>query len=148
VTIADNTVKKGPEKLAALFNGVIRCLAQQAMFSKCIDVSLNATDDEATPEYNTAAGAEPGQFAGMKEVVILDTEPGDEAELFLKHHLKRSEAGVRVHAYLVFTCMTVVTTFRHHRQAADEAERRGEETGIGRFRRQLEAQTNDKVIVF
>ena len=368
-TIADNIVKVGPDKLAALFNGVIRCLAKQGMFPKKIDVSLDATDDEATPTYKTAAGKVPSvtrekrpdvrankhaskvrvtvfgwkiwlvfepvsqiplamviddinvadnehafkvlaqaqaNVAGYarlrsvaldrgfldgklltlmenggrvivyipaksnmaitadaraiarkvealakegkslggatcqvrvekvrrgsgknarievlqtivvrirnlpcdwwkedgatsaanskdfspklvnatvvlcrdgvpkeagKEVVILDTDPSDNAfagfdayddrslienicnreakeSWFLEHHPKRSEAGVRVHAYLVFTCMALVTAFRIHRKAAEKAERRGKETGIGRYRRQLEAENNDKVIIF
>jgi len=106
-----------------------------------------------------------------KEVVILDTDPStdpfagfdgyDDRSLientcnreakeswFLEHHPKRSEAGMRVHAYFVFTCMALVTAFRLHQQQAEEAESRGEETGIGRFRRQLEAANRDKVIVF
>src|SRR3990170_3718700 len=57
-TVADNIVKVGPEKLAALFNGAIRCLAKQGVFPKRIDVSLDATDDEATPTYKTDAGGE------------------------------------------------------------------------------------------
>jgi len=55
-TIADNIVKVGPEKLAALFNGAIRCLAEQGLFAKRIEVSLDATDDEATPTYKTDTG--------------------------------------------------------------------------------------------
>ncbi|MGH9363693.1 MAG: transposase [Thermoanaerobaculia bacterium] len=67
---------------------------------------------------------------------------------FLEHHPKRSEAGMRVHAYFVFTCMALVVAFRLHQEQAEEAERRGEETGIGRFRRQLEMKNRDKVVVF
>jgi hypothetical protein len=44
--------------------------------------------------------------------------------------------------------MALVTAFRLHQQQAEEAESRGEETGIGRYRRQLEAANRDKVIVF
>ena len=106
-----------------------------------------------------------------KEVVILDTDPStdpfagfdayDDRSLientcnreakeswFLEHHPKRSEAGMRAHAYFVFTCMALVTAFRLHQQQAEEAESRGEETGIGRYRRQLEAKNRDRVIVF
>jgi hypothetical protein len=106
-----------------------------------------------------------------KEVVILDTDTSsapfagfdayDDRSLienmcnreakeswFLEHHPQRSEAGVRAHAYFVFTCMALVTAFRLHQQAAEKAESRGEETGISRFRRQLEARNRDKVIVF
>jgi hypothetical protein len=67
---------------------------------------------------------------------------------FLEHHPKRSEAGMQVQAYFVFTCMALVAAFRMHRQQAEEAEARGEETGIGRYRRQLEVQNYDKVVVF
>jgi hypothetical protein len=106
-----------------------------------------------------------------KEVVILDTDPSTDAfagfdayddrslientcnreakeSWFLEHHPKRSEAGMRTHAYFVFTCMALVTAFRLHQQHADEAESRGEQTGIGRYRRHLEAANRDKVIVF
>jgi hypothetical protein len=106
-----------------------------------------------------------------KEVVILDTDPAadpfvgfdayDDRSLientcnreakeswFLEHHPKRSEAGVRVHAYFVFLCMAVVTAFRLDQQQGAAAERRGADTGIGRYRRQLEAANRDKVIVF
>ena len=55
-TIADNIVKIGPDKLSKMFNGVIRCLAKQGVFSKEIDVVLDATDDEATPTYKTDSG--------------------------------------------------------------------------------------------
>lgn len=106
-----------------------------------------------------------------KEVVILDTDPSTDAfagfdayddrslienmcnreakeHWFLEHHPKRSEAGMRVQAYFVFTCMALITAFRLHQQKAEEAESRGEETGINRYRRQLEAINRDKVIVF
>jgi len=106
-----------------------------------------------------------------KEVVILDTDPStgafagfdayDDRSLIentcnreakeswlLERHPKRSEAGMRTHAYFVFACMALVTAFRLHQQQAEEAESRGEETGIGRYRRQLEAANRDKVIVF
>jgi hypothetical protein len=113
-----------------------------------------------------------GAPAGAEhEVVILTTDPAadpfaafdayDDRSLientchreakeswFLEHHPKRSEAGVRVHAYFVFTCMALVAAFRLHKERAEEAERRGEETGIGRFRRQLELKNRDKVVVF
>ncbi len=106
-----------------------------------------------------------------KEVVLLTTDPApgpfdafdayDDRSLientcnreakerwFLEHHPKRSEAGVRVHAYFVFTCMALVTAVRLHQAHAEEAERRGEDTGIGRFRRPLEMKNRDQVVVF
>jgi hypothetical protein len=106
-----------------------------------------------------------------KEVVLLTTDPAvdpfvafdkyDDRSLientcnreakeswFLEHHPKRSEAGVRVHTYFVFTCMALVAAFRLHMQQAEAAESRGQDTGMGRFRRQLEMMNRDKVIVF
>ena len=67
---------------------------------------------------------------------------------FLEHHPKRSEAGVRVHAFFVMLCMALVAGFRLHKAKTDEAERRGQETGITRYRRELERRNRDRVVVF
>lgn len=106
-----------------------------------------------------------------KEVVFLTTDPAgdpfvafdayDDRSLientcnreakeswFLEHHPKRSEAGMRVHAYFVFMCMGLVSAFRSYKAQAEEAELKGEDTGIARFRRQLELLNRDKVVVF
>jgi Transposase DDE domain len=106
-----------------------------------------------------------------KEVVILTTNPAEDPFVafdayddrslientcnreakeawFLEHHPKRSEAGVRVHAYFVFLCMALVSAFRMYKEKTDAAERRGEDTGIARYRRLLELQNRDKVVVF
>jgi len=106
-----------------------------------------------------------------KEVVFLTTDPAtdpfvafdayDDRSLientcnreakeswFLEHHPKRSEAGVRVHATFVFMCMALISAFRMHKEKCDELERKGEDTGIARYRRQLEMMNRDKVIVF
>jgi len=52
-TVADNITRIGKQKLAEMFNGVIRCLAARRMFPKRIHAILDATDDEATPKYQT-----------------------------------------------------------------------------------------------
>lgn len=106
-----------------------------------------------------------------KEVVLLTTDPSknpfvafdayDDRSLientcnreakehwFLEHHPQRSEAGVRVHAIFVFVCMALIAGFRAYKSKTDEAERLGQDTGITRYRRQLEAQNRDKVVVF
>jgi hypothetical protein len=106
-----------------------------------------------------------------KEVVFLTTDPAndpfvafdayDDRSLientcnreakerwFLEHHPKRSEAGMRLHAYFVFMCMGLVSAFRCYKEQALEAERTGEDTGIARFRRQLALKNRDKVVVF
>jgi hypothetical protein len=106
-----------------------------------------------------------------REVVILTTDPAEDPFVafdayddrslienscnreakehwFLEHHPKRSEAGVRAHTYFVFLCMALVAGFRAYKAKADEAERRGKETGISRYRRKLELANRDKVAVF
>lgn len=106
-----------------------------------------------------------------KEVVFLTTDPAEDPFVafdaydersrienscnreakehwFLEHHPKRSEAGVRVHAYFVFLSMALVAGFRACRSKSEEAERRGQDTGITRYRRQLERENRDKVVVF
>ena len=67
---------------------------------------------------------------------------------FLEHHPKRSESGVRVHAYFVLVCMALVAGFRAYKSQSDEAERRGQDLGITRYRRALERENRDKVVVF
>lgn len=106
-----------------------------------------------------------------KEVVLLTTDPAadpfvafdaydDRSRIenscnreakehwFLEHHPKRSEAGVRVHAYFVFLCMALVAGFRADKSKSEEAERRGQDTGITRYRRTLQRENRDKVVVF
>jgi hypothetical protein len=106
-----------------------------------------------------------------KEVVLLTTDPDEDPFVafdkyddrsliengcnreakehwFLEHHPKRSEAGMRVHAYFVFLCMGLVAAFRLYKTKTDEAERRGQDTGITRYRRRLEMLNRDKLLVF
>jgi hypothetical protein len=106
-----------------------------------------------------------------EEVVILDTDPSKDPfagfdaydersrientvnreakeSWFLEHHPKRSETGVRVHAYFVLVCMALTTAFRKYLKDAEEAEMLGKELGITRYRRQLRALNYDKTIVF
>ena len=106
-----------------------------------------------------------------KEVVLLTTDPSDDPFVafdayddrslientcnreakdnwWLERHPKRSESGVRVQAYFVFVCMALVAGFRAFKSKTDEAERRGQETGITRYRRQLAASNRDRLLVF
>lgn len=55
-TVADNLVEISIEKLEALLNGAIQCLARQGIFPKNIDAILDTTDNEATPKYKTDDG--------------------------------------------------------------------------------------------
>ncbi len=106
-----------------------------------------------------------------KEVVILTTDPSDDPFVafdayddrslientcnreakehwWLEHHPRRSESGMRVQAYFVFVCMALVAGFRAHKSKTDESERRGQDTGIARYRRELAASNRDKLLVF
>jgi len=66
---------------------------------------------------------------------------------WLEHHPKRSEAGVRVHAWIVFLCMALVEGFRAYQSVNEKAERRGQETGITRYRRTLQQANRDRLLV-
>ena len=44
--------------------------------------------------------------------------------------------------------MAIVAGFRAYKSKADEAARRGQDTGISRYRRELARKNRDKVIVF
>jgi hypothetical protein len=106
-----------------------------------------------------------------KEPVLLDTDPSKNAfagfdaydnrsvientcnreakeAWHLEAHPKRSEAGVRVQTFFVFFCMAIIAGFRVAREKAEEAERRGEDTGMRRYRRDLAMKNRDKVVVF
>lgn len=89
-------------------------------------------------------------FDAYDERSLIENQCNREAKehWFLERHPKRSEAGVRVHAYFVFVCMALVVGFRAEKAKADEAERRGQERGITRYRREQEVKNRDKVIVF
>lgn len=105
------------------------------------------------------------------ELVVLTTDPSDDPFVafdayddrslienscnreakehwWLEHHPKRSEAGVRVQAYFVFLCMALVAGFRAHKSKTDAAERRGQDTGIARYRRELAARNRDRLLIF
>jgi len=105
-----------------------------------------------------------------KEVVILTTHTSDDPFVafdayddrslienccnreaketwFLEHHPKRSESGLRVHAYFVFVCMALMAGFRAYKSKIDEAHRKGQDTGMSRYRRQLEASNSDKILI-
>lgn len=105
-----------------------------------------------------------------KEVVIVTTDASDDPfdafdryddrslienscnreakeKWFLESHPKRSEAGVRVQAYFIMLCMALVAGFRAYKSKTDEAERRGQDTGIARYRRALERANRDKLVV-
>jgi hypothetical protein len=48
---------------------------------------------------------------------------------------------------MVFLCMALVEGFRACRSVSDKAERRGQETGISRYRRALQQSNRDRLLV-
>lgn len=61
---------------------------------------------------------------------------------------KRTEAGMRVQAYLTFFLFAVLTALREEQRRTEEAEARGKETGLTRYRRRVQADNRDRSIVF
>ncbi len=199
-TVADHLVGVPKEKLVALLNGVIRCLAKQGVFPTRINVADHAhayavveqarknVDGYATlrslaldrgfldgkllskldgdgividipAKSNMTITRDAREMARREERLAAQGRdlPGctytERIEQVRRGSGKNATVDerktvVRVHAYCVFTCMALVTAFRLHQEQADEAERRGEDTGIGRFRRQLEMKNRDQVVVF
>lgn len=69
-------------------------------------------------------------------------------EWALECPLEKSEAAVELHAHFVFMLMGLMAAFRAQQEAAEKAESRGEDTGMGRYRRAIERANRDKVVVF
>ena len=65
----------------------------------------------------------------------------------LEAPLEKSEAAVYLHAHFVFMLMALLTAFRAEKQSAEAAEAQGEETGMARYRRQVERANREKVLV-
>ncbi len=121
-----------------------------ATVALCWDGALPAIDEEVV-FLSTDPDVDPfAAFDAYDERSRIENTCNREAKerWFLEHHPKRSEAGMRVHAYFVFASMALVTDFRAYRATADAQERRGQQTGIGRYRRALEVANRDKVAVF
>ena len=80
-TVADNIVAVGKDKLVAMFNGVVRCLAKQGIFPKRIDALLDATDDEATPGYETDDGKEVPSVTREKRPDVRANRPAKKTKV-------------------------------------------------------------------
>ena len=61
--------------------------------------------------------------------------------------LEKSEAAVYVHTFMVFMIMALVTAFRAHQEMDDQAVAQGKDTGMQRYRREVERANRDKVLV-
>jgi hypothetical protein len=65
----------------------------------------------------------------------------------LEAPLEKSEAAVYLHAHFVFMLMGLLAAFRMQQQADEKSEAAGEETGMGRYRRAIERENRDKVLI-
>jgi hypothetical protein len=61
--------------------------------------------------------------------------------------LEKSEAAVYVHTFMVFLMMALVTAFRAHQLRDQDAVAQGQDTGMERYRREVERANRDKVLV-
>lgn len=61
--------------------------------------------------------------------------------------LDKSEAAVYVHTFMVFMMMALVTAFRARQQMDNDAVAQGQDTGMERYRREVERANRDKVLV-
>ena len=61
--------------------------------------------------------------------------------------LEKSEAAVYLHTFMVFMLMALMAAFRAHQLSQDQAAAQGEETGMERYRREVERANRDKVLV-
>jgi hypothetical protein len=68
-------------------------------------------------------------------------------EWTLETPLEKSEAAVYVHVHVVFLLMGLLAAFRAEQAAAQQADARGEDTGMARYRRAVERANRDKVLV-
>jgi hypothetical protein len=61
--------------------------------------------------------------------------------------LEKSEAAVYLHTFMVFMVMALMAAFRAHQLSDDQAAAQGKETGMERYRREIERTNRDKVLV-
>jgi hypothetical protein len=61
--------------------------------------------------------------------------------------LEKSEAAVYLHTFMVFMLMALMAAFRARQAADDQAAAEGIETGMERYRREVERANRDKVLV-
>jgi hypothetical protein len=144
-TVADSLVAISPAALVELFNGTVRCLARQRVFAKHLDVVLDATDAEAPPSYQTDDGRPVPR-------VVREKRP----EVRANRHAQKVE--VTVYGWKLWIvwepqskiplAMAIDDIEVSDNQHAHEAERRGQDLGITRYRRALERANRDKVVVF
>jgi len=65
----------------------------------------------------------------------------------LQAPLEKSEAAVYLHVFMVFMMMALMAAFRARQAAEEEARAQGHETGMERYRREVERANRHKVLV-
>jgi hypothetical protein len=65
----------------------------------------------------------------------------------LEAPLEKSEAAVYLHTFMVFILMALMAAFRAQEEADNKALAQGKDTGMERYRREVERANRDKVVV-
>ncbi|MEW6670012.1 MAG: hypothetical protein AB1512_32785 [Thermodesulfobacteriota bacterium] len=68
-------------------------------------------------------------------------------EWMLEAPLERSEQAVHLHVHFVFMLMGLLAAFRAQERSDAKGEIRGQDTGMGRYRREVERANREKVLV-
>jgi len=66
---------------------------------------------------------------------------------YLQAPLEKSERAVYLHAFMVFMLMALMAAFRARQEAEEQAVAQGQETGMERYRREIERANRNKVLV-
>jgi hypothetical protein len=65
----------------------------------------------------------------------------------LEAPLEKSEAAVYLHTFMVFMMMALMAAFRAQEEVDNKALAQGKDTGMERYRREVERANRDKVLV-
>jgi hypothetical protein len=83
------------------------------------------------------------------ERAVIENSGNKEAKraFFLEAPLEKSEAAVLLHAHFVFMLMALLGAFRAEQARTEHAAEQGKDTGMAKYRRELEQANRDKVLV-
>ena len=98
----------------------------------------------------TCAAARPGGPADLSQDFRAGENSGNKQAKQawkLGAALEKSEAAVYLHTFMVFMLMALMAAFRARQALDDQAAAHGEETGMERYRREVERANRNKVLV-
>ena len=114
----------------------------------------NPPEDEKYLTVLTCAGMETPKdvlyaYDRFNDRSVIENSGNKEAKQAwkLEAPLEKSEAAVYLHTFMVFTLMALLAAFRAQEQAEDKALAQGKETGMERYRREVERANRGKVLV-